>query len=106
MERGFGGPVWHASVLINGDATAAWAHAEQALQSVGDAGLGEWREATSYTIQLRRRLSIQEQARYAMHLRDIRGSREEADRLNALFAELPLRHVTAIKRAMQTGRSS
>lgn len=89
MERGFGGPVWHASVRINENLGAAWLHAERALLSVGDAALGEWREQTDYTVQLRRRLSVQEQIRHGITLRDIRGSEEERNRLTVLFDALP-----------------
>jgi hypothetical protein len=89
MERGFGGPVWHASVRINGNHGAAWLHAERALLSVGDAALGEWREQTDYTVQLRRRLTMQEQLQYGIELRDIRGTDEERNRLDMVFDALP-----------------
>lgn len=100
MERGFGGPVWHASVRINGSLGAARLHAERALLSVGDAALGEWREQTDFTVQLRRRLTMQEQLRYGVAMRDIRGTAEESERLSRLFSEVSPQARAAIRGAM------
>jgi hypothetical protein len=61
--------------------------AELALEGVGDARLGEWREVGAKAVHLRRRLSAEEQG--DMQVRDIRGTDEEAARLGTLLREAP-----------------
>lgn len=90
MQRDFGGPVWHASGRGADDA-ASWAIAERALEGVGDAALGEWRETGSPgsgVVHIRRRLSSREAGNHRLTVRDIRGSDEEQRRLAVVAAEL------------------
>jgi hypothetical protein len=62
----------------------------RALDGVGDATLGEWEQKGTYPIlHVRRRLSAAEQTRYGLNVRDIRGTREERERLAALSAAVP-----------------
>jgi hypothetical protein len=83
----FGGPVWHASARAINEPTA-WAMAECALNGVGDAALGEWRErGHGGTVHLRRRLTDEE--RDGLGVRDIRGTDEERRRFRALLREAP-----------------
>lgn len=55
----------------------------KALYDVGDARFGEWHSWTGDVYHLRRRLSAAEAA-YVSPVRDIRGTDEARDRLNAL----------------------
>jgi len=90
---GFGGPVWHASASALTIPTA-WSMAERALQGVGDAMLGEWRERGERAVHIRRRLSLVEQG--DLTVRDIRGSKEERARIRALLHDAPyLRSIVA-----------
>jgi len=62
--------------------------AERMLQGVGDAALGEWREAGhGGVVHIRRRLALGE----ADHLvvRDIRGTAEQRMRIRALLRDAP-----------------
>jgi len=93
VQRGFGGPVWHASGRGANEA-ASWAIAERALEGVGDATLGEWREAGSPgsgVVHIRRRLSSREVGNRGLVVRDIRGSAEETARLGVVWRELERR---------------
>lgn len=71
--------------------------AERALQGVGDASLGEWRElGANGVVHIRRRLTDRErtQARRPpgvklLQTRDIRGTEEERHRLSRLLADVP-----------------
>lgn len=87
---GFGGPVWHASVRALNEPTA-WRLAERALEDVGDAGLGEWRErGNGGVMHIRRRLSVEEcEMAGGLTVRDVRGTGEEMVRLRALLREVP-----------------
>lgn len=60
----------------------------EALAGVGDASKGEWQEWSGHAYHLRRRLSADEQARIGDAV-DVRGTPEEARRLNAARAYLP-----------------
>ena len=66
MQRGFGGPVWHASVHAQGTnpvlVESLLDRAERALNGVGAAMLGQWIETSSdgRTLHLKRRLSPEE----------------------------------------------
>jgi hypothetical protein len=93
MELNFGGPVWHASSR-GADEACSWAMAERALEGVGDAALGEWREAGSPgsgVVHIRRRLSHREATNRGLVVRDIRGTAEEEFRLGVVARELGLR---------------
>jgi hypothetical protein len=86
---GFGGPVWHVSASAVNEPTA-WAMAERALQGVGQAALGEWREHGQRAVHIRRRLSDEERERAGgLGTRDIRGTAEEEQRFHALLADAP-----------------
>lgn len=88
MDRGFGGPVWHASGKAATTATSR-ALARRALDGVGDARLGEWEEAGTGTIvHVRRRLTAGE-ARLVNVIRDVRGTAEESARVAALLRDAP-----------------
>lgn len=97
MEAGFGGPVWHASVVAHGHGVAEML-AERHLLGVGDASLGEWRLDTGRAFHLRRRLSVNEEAAHSLVMRDLRGTAEGVKRLRGLFAQHPLlrRHAVSI----------
>ncbi len=85
MEEGYGGPVWHASASSPGGRAVAWALAERALAGVGDPSLGEWRELGPRAVHLRRRVSgAERKAAGNLTVRDIRGTREERQRLDRL----------------------
>lgn len=61
------------------------------LENVGDAALGEWVEDRfnlSGVVHLRRRLSHDEEP-LVNAVRDIRGTEEERQRLNALIESVP-----------------
>lgn len=83
--------MWHASVARHGRrdgfGPAEPELAYRALQSVGDASLGEWTEV-GRAFHLRRRLSMAEVLRYAVAVRDIRGTPEVDERLAPLRAIL------------------
>lgn len=83
---GFGGPVWHASA-VGGNRAHSEAMARRALIGVGDALLGEWVEYGK-AVHVRRRLSPRE-AMLVGEVRDIRGTPEEAQRLDALYRAAP-----------------
>lgn len=91
MEKGFGGPVWHASVRGTGNQPASvlrrWA--ERALQGVGDAALGEWEEMGKSAFHLRRRLSVAEQIEAALSMRDIRRTDEGVRRAREICMIVP-----------------
>jgi hypothetical protein len=83
----FGGPVWHASGR-GGDLIASQRIAIFALKGVGDARRGEWRErGRGGVYHIRRRLSAEEQLLVG-EARDIRGSVEMKERVDALLAEV------------------
>jgi hypothetical protein len=87
---GMGGPVWHASASAVNTPTA-WAMAERALQDVGDARIGEWREhGNNGVVHIRRRLSAAEREDLGdLNVRDIRDTDEERNRLRALLRDAP-----------------
>lgn len=82
-----GGPVWHASGSSPFGEDAAWRIADAALEGVGDARLGEWRERGARAVHVRRRLSDVEANGLAV--RDVRGKDEERSRLRALLRDAP-----------------
>lgn len=91
----FGGPVWHASVSVVTDLALSdktlWLAkgiAQEALQGVGNASLGEWSEIGQIAVHLRRRLAPHEQTRVGPAI-DIRGTREATRRLNKVRGYLP-----------------
>ena len=60
-----------------------------ALEGVGDASLGEWRERGS-AFHIRRRLTDEERKLAGnLQVRDIRGTPEEQKRFAMLFADVP-----------------
>lgn len=63
----------------------------RALNGVGDASLGEWREAGSGGVfHIRRRMTpAEEQRGGGLVVRDIRGTPEENARLLIVFREMP-----------------
>jgi hypothetical protein len=64
--------------------------ARQALVGVGDSALGEWRDHGRGVVHLRRRLSVEEQAAFGIAaVIDVRGTRDERDRLTALLVDAP-----------------
>jgi len=75
MDMNLGGPVWHASVAGSLLKAVLEKEAERQLLGVGDASLGEWREATNRAFHIRRRLSAREQ-RAVGPVMDIRRSDE------------------------------
>lgn len=87
---GLGGPVWHASASAMTIPTA-WSMAERALEGVGDAALGEWREqGPTGIVHIRRRLSDAErELAGGLGVRDVRGTDEERQRLRAVIREVP-----------------
>lgn len=95
MEAGFGGPVWHASVMSEGW-TDTRGLAYRALEGVGDAALGEWTE-DGPAFHLRRRLSVAEVIASGLVMRDFRGTVEGAGLLLKLFQQVPALRVLAIK---------
>jgi hypothetical protein len=89
MELKLGGPVWHASASARSQ-SLAWQLALTALRGVGEASLGEWREVGERAVHVRRRLTDEERALAGgLEVRDIRGTGEEAIRLETLIAEAP-----------------
>ena len=79
---GFGGPVWHASASGPNELVSGF-HARMALEGVGDADRGEWKQVTNIAVHLRRRLSEQEQAVIG-DAKDIRGTAAEIERYTKL----------------------
>lgn len=91
MERGFGGPVWHASVSTP-SLGLSMRTAIDVLAGVGDRALGEWGEYGTRAlniVHLRRRLSAAE-APQVNELRDIRGTPEQWERIAALLHDAPV----------------
>lgn len=82
--------MWHASVKSKaGDMRLAEEMARAALDGVGYAALGEWREAGT-AFHIRRRLTAEElKLAGNLTVRDIRGTREERKRFALLFADVP-----------------
>jgi hypothetical protein len=69
-----------------------WKEAERQLAGLGDASSGEWREASTKAVHLRRRLSEREQRAIGPAV-DIRGSDEariRAARLGSLLRLVPV----------------
>lgn len=58
------------------------------LKGVGDPSLGEWAEQ-HMAIHIRRRLSVQEQIRKGLCMRDLRGSAEGETRAARILRLLP-----------------
>lgn len=86
MEKGFGGSVWHASVMSQyGDAEPL---ALEALRGVGDATLGEWRERHN-AFHIRRRLSVKEVEASGLAMVDMRNTVEGKMRLHRMAAQFP-----------------
>lgn len=87
---GLGGPVWHVSARAATEAMS-WAMAERALDGVGDATLGEWRErGRNGIMHIRRRLTDDERRipgrpSQRLQVRDIRGTPEADRRIRQLF---------------------
>ncbi len=75
--------MWHASVK-----GGSLADAMKALHGVGDPSLGEWVEQYM-AIHIRRRLSLQEQIRKGLTMRDLRGSPEGRQRAVRILALRP-----------------
>ena len=91
----FGGPVWHASIaprfpLLVNRARRLFDIAEDQLDGVGDAALGEWREVGDIAVHLRRRLTWDEAA-YAQiaSVVDVRGTDEYTRRIARMRPFLP-----------------
>lgn len=83
--------MWHASVSAINDATA-WGMASRALQGIGDAALGEWRERGSRRgiVHIRRRLTAAErEVAGGLGVRDVRGTVEERLRIRDLLRDAP-----------------
>jgi hypothetical protein len=84
--------VWHASGRGSTE-RASWAIAQRALEGVGDASLGEWRELGapgSGVVHIRRRLSSREQGNSGLRMRDVRDTPEADRRLEVVTRELAL----------------
>ncbi len=91
MAENFGGPVWHASARgrTKGDSLRICL---AGLRGVGDASLGEWHSdgIKDGVVHVQRRLSLKEQERFAVPAPyDIRGTAEERERIESVFAEAP-----------------
>jgi hypothetical protein len=86
--------VWHVSVMPRPGHQIV---IERLLEGVGDATLGEWRQAGVVAHQvshLRRRLSTKECIEYGLAMLDLRGTQDGEKRLRWLFQQYPhLRHV-------------
>ena len=95
MEKGYGGPVWHASVMMmaNGERKRS---AMTALEGVGDATLGEWTEQHG-AIHIRRRLSMREQISTGLQMVDLRGTKEARERILKIIQVAP--HVRPVAMA-------
>ena len=103
MEAGYGGPVWHASVawhqprglrptvlLSRYQKRLMWAVALEALEGVGAAVLGEWRQRLDFSLHLKRRLAPAEWPDDRPWGMDYRGTPEGWSRLNAIALYLPV----------------
>lgn len=77
---------WPTSLLALRGILEPWA--DRALDGVGDASLGEWREWTGRAVHVRRRLSDLE-ARKVGPVIDIRGTDEAERRLARVRHRLP-----------------
>jgi hypothetical protein len=85
--------VWHASTSM----LPEWPDAPDflrtcamdALQSVGDASLGEWEQYRNQTYHVRRRLTPEEQRKVG-NAKDIRGTAEAVRRQAAMRPFLPV----------------
>lgn len=88
---GFGGPVWHASVMPAAGKYVSLAQiraaAEAALAGVGDASRGQWEEVHR-ALHLRRRLSVAEEALVGPAV-DVRDSPEALSRFERVRPYLP-----------------
>lgn len=92
----FGGPVWHVSaayhgsVLLTNVVPRLFDEALAALNGVGDARLGEWRETGEVAVHVRRRLTDAERrAAGGLDVVDIRGTDEHARRVERMRSFLP-----------------
>jgi len=103
-----GGPVWHVSVAplvvddiaFTGTETMCWAYAVDALEGVGNASLGEWRERGDLAVHLRRRLSARERRDAgSLTVVDVRGTDEHTRRIDRMKPFLPpvMRRMTALE---------
>lgn len=77
--------------------------AERQLAGVGDASLGEWRETTRAAFQLRRRLTLREQAAVGP-VADIRGTAEARLRASRVGPLLRLAPAAVLAAELGTGR--
>ena len=71
--------------------------AERALDGVGDAGLGEWRDRGDIAFHLRRRLTTREMAAAGIAaVCDVRGTEEQVRRVERMRPFLPqqMRHLS------------
>ena len=90
IDADFGGPVWHVSAKYRYGlmpASAVEMQAEAFLEGLGDADAGEWRQSNPVNgiCHIRRRVSADEHTRLGIgELRDLRGTKEERQRLRAL----------------------
>jgi hypothetical protein len=86
-----GGPVWHASAAptsIRLGPQLLERFARDALEGVGDAGLGEWVEQGDIAVHVRRRLTEREELLVGPVI-DIRGTSEATERLRSVSHLLP-----------------
>lgn len=90
MEKGLGGSVWHASVTNHspGGLGLVQPYALDALNGVGDASLGEWREHHK-AFHVRRRLSAAEVEASGLVMVDMRGTVEGKMRLHKMMEQFP-----------------
>jgi hypothetical protein len=86
--------VWHASAATTlklqfGD-TNRWLEkrAREALLHVGNASMGEWVEHTGRAVHVRRRLTLEEEARVGPAV-DLRGSAEAREIYDRTYRRLP-----------------
>jgi hypothetical protein len=86
----FGGPVWHASGRGRNRATSLRI-ALDSIAAAGDESAGQWEaDGSSGIVHVQRRLSSAERVEFAVpDPYDIRGTREERDRVLAVLAEAP-----------------
>lgn len=88
MQLNFGGPVWHASVRA-ATPEIARKYALRALDGIGDAMLGQW-EHDRAAYHVRRRMSIAEQVRAGLAMRDVRHTPEARERVKQLMSGFPI----------------
>lgn len=91
MAENFGGPVWHASACGRNRSESRRICID-GLRGVGDETLGQWEfdGEKPGVVHVQRRLSKDEQERFAVpEPYDIRGTREELERVRAVIAEAP-----------------